>query len=112
MAFSGGVKDLDAVGDDGVDRREVGPRAVGPAVAAEVEGDRHESLFRDGDGGQLEEPAALGGVAVDHGDEAARGVDSRRRRAPRLSEDVHVLVVEDEALLVDDAMFLVELLAC
>lgn len=81
-------------------------------MATEVKGDGQETLLGYGDRGELAEPATVAGVAVDHGDKAAELRLRQLGRAPRLSEDVHVLVVEDELLLVEDAMLLVELFLC
>lgn len=61
---------MDAILDDWVDIRDVATAAVGATVATEVESKDMEPKLGNGNGGELEDPAALRGVAVNHGNQA------------------------------------------
>lgn len=103
MVCFDGIEILDAILNDG----DVAGVAVGRTVALEVEGAYEEAVFGYGDSCELGYPAAVAGVAVDHGDKAfeeAGGI-----MAPCLSKDLHVLFVEHEGLLVEDSMLFEEL---
>lgn len=87
VASAEGVEEGDAVVDDGADVGDVVGEAVGEAVALVVDGARGESRFGEEDGGQLEEPAGLAGVAVDDGDGAEDF--GRGKWGPGLGEEFH-----------------------
>lgn len=79
-------------------------------MALEVKCTDVEPDFGYGYGGELNEPAAFVGVAVDDSYEPSKPWS--RAGKPGLSEDFHVLFVQHEALLVDDLVFVVELFSC
>ncbi|KAF7820130.1 Tyrosine-specific transport protein [Senna tora] len=89
-----GVEEGDAVVDDGIDVGDVGDEAVGEAVALVVDGASGESGVGEVNGGELEEPAGLAGVAVDEGDGADDG--GGREWGPPLGEELEASGVSDE----------------
>lgn len=109
MVCFNGVEILDTILNDGFDFGDVAGIAVGGAVALEVKGTDEKAGFGDGDCCEFGYPAAVGSVAVDHGDEALEWLEGIR--APCLSEDFHVVFVEHVGLLVEDLVLFVELLS-
>lgn len=79
-------------------------------MALEVECTDVEPGFGYGYGGELNEPAAFVGVAVDDSYEPSKPWS--RAGEPGLSEDFNVLFVQHEALLVEDLVFVVEIFSC
>ncbi|KAL0542616.1 hypothetical protein IC582_017687 [Cucumis melo] len=67
-------------------------------MALKVEGANEEPKFCYGDASELEYPATVTGVAMDHGYNPFELCV--RIRHPRLSEDLHLLCIEDEAFMV------------
>lgn len=60
-----GVEIVDTVIDNGVDFRDVASEAVRLAVASKVERTGVEAELSYGHGGELDEPAGVGRVAMD-----------------------------------------------